>query len=195
MGRGLGRGAAAELTFHASQTVLTKPRCTFLSAQPRLQVLRNNPTQTLQPFNPLPLKTHSDEQPTLNLTPMIDVIFLLIIFFMAVSRFSEDERSVELQLPQVESLSQNSSPPPRTYEVSIQANGQALLDGQPVSLDELRSRLSETTDDAKRPTAIVRGDKACAYQHIAEVLAVCQEAGVVDLTVSVQVDVARRSAP
>jgi len=47
----------------------------------------------------MPLKTHSDEQPTLNLTPMIDVVFLLLFFFMTVSRFSALEGMLPAKLP------------------------------------------------------------------------------------------------
>ena len=49
----------------------------------------------------MPLKISTDEPPTLNLTSMIDVLFLLIIFFMASTQFSEMERTVALQFPQV----------------------------------------------------------------------------------------------
>jgi biopolymer transport protein ExbD len=49
----------------------------------------------------MPLKTHVDEQPTLNLTPMIDIVFLLIIFFMVGTKFTELERKMALEVPQV----------------------------------------------------------------------------------------------
>ena len=49
----------------------------------------------------MPLKTHVDEQPTLNLTPMIDIVFLLIIFFMVGTKFSELERKIGLKVPEV----------------------------------------------------------------------------------------------
>jgi len=49
----------------------------------------------------MPLKTQFDEQPTVNLTPMIDVVFLLIIFFMVGTQFSELERNIRLQVPEV----------------------------------------------------------------------------------------------
>ena len=42
----------------------------------------------------MPLKTHIDEPPTLNLTAMIDILFLLIIFFMVSTQFTEYERSL-----------------------------------------------------------------------------------------------------
>ena len=49
----------------------------------------------------MPLKTQQDEVPTLNLTPMIDVLFLLIIFFMAGTKFTDWESRLNLKLPQV----------------------------------------------------------------------------------------------
>ena len=41
----------------------------------------------------MPLKTHMDEQPSLNLTPMIDIIFLIVIFFLVGTQFKEDKNS------------------------------------------------------------------------------------------------------
>jgi biopolymer transport protein ExbD len=49
----------------------------------------------------MPLKTQSDELPNLNLTSLIDVVFLLIVFFMAASKFADSSRDVELKLPEV----------------------------------------------------------------------------------------------
>ncbi|MEM7317376.1 MAG: biopolymer transporter ExbD, partial [Planctomycetota bacterium] len=59
----------------------------------------------------MPLKTYQDEQPTLNLTPMIDVVFLLIIFFMVGTRFADNERKIELDLPTVGEVSALSAAP------------------------------------------------------------------------------------
>ena len=49
----------------------------------------------------MPVRTQPHEEPTLNLTPMIDVILVLIIFFMVATKFAEEERSVDLQIPSV----------------------------------------------------------------------------------------------
>ncbi len=49
----------------------------------------------------MPLKTHPDETPALNLTAMLDVMFLLIIFFMLGTRFADQERQIALQVPTV----------------------------------------------------------------------------------------------
>ena len=49
----------------------------------------------------MPIKTYQEPEPTLNLTPMIDIVFLLIIFFMVGTEFTEMERQIELDLPAV----------------------------------------------------------------------------------------------
>ena len=49
----------------------------------------------------MPLKTDTIEEPNLNLTPMIDIVFLLIIFFMVGTRFTEMERQYDIRLPTV----------------------------------------------------------------------------------------------
>ncbi len=49
----------------------------------------------------MPLKTHRDETVSLNLTPMIDIVFLLIIFFMVGTKFTELEKQLTLEVPQV----------------------------------------------------------------------------------------------
>ena len=47
----------------------------------------------------MPLRTHQDEAPAINLTPMIDIVFNLIIFFMVGARFTELEKKVDLAVP------------------------------------------------------------------------------------------------
>ena len=70
----------------------------------------------------MPLKTQHDEQPALNLTPMIDVVFLLIIFFMVATKFSELERNIELTLPEVAAPAALTAPP-RDRVVNVFADG------------------------------------------------------------------------
>ena len=49
----------------------------------------------------MPLKTETVEEPTLNLTPMIDIVFLLIIFFMVGTQFAQMENQYDIQLPTI----------------------------------------------------------------------------------------------
>ena len=84
----------------------------------------------------MPLKTHQDDLPVLNLTPMIDVVFLLIIFFMVATKFVEIEHDIDLELPDVAAAAP-STPAPKQRVVSVRADGTVALDGQALTLEEL----------------------------------------------------------
>lgn len=134
----------------------------------------------------MPLKTQHDEQPALNLTPMIDVVFLLIIFFMVATSFAEMERDIELELPEVASAAALTAAPKQRV-VSVQAEGEIRLDGEDVSLSQLTERLSAARNDYPELSVVIRGDAACAFQHVAASLAACKAANITDLGITVRI--------
>jgi biopolymer transport protein ExbD len=133
----------------------------------------------------MPLKTHVDEQPALNLTSMIDVVFLLIIFFMVGTKFTELERKIGLQVPQVTDRGALTSAPEKKV-VNIYRDGQITLDRQPVSLDELTGQLSAARGQYADLGVLVRGDGEGPFQRVAEVLNACKQAGIAELAISVR---------
>ncbi len=134
---------------------------------------------------PLKLSQH-DETPALNLTSMIDVLFLLIIFFMVATKFDEMERNVEVAVPEVAQAGE-ATPPPRSLVVAVLADGSVELDGTSVSLVDLTSRLAAARTRLSEPSVVIRGDAGCAFQHVASALAACQQAGISDLGITVRI--------
>ncbi len=137
----------------------------------------------------MPLRVQRDEQPSINLTPMIDIVFLLIIFFMVGTRFSElseAERNIELNVPEVQQAGALTAPP-KKREINVFKNGSVTLDDVPVSLQQLQTELTDARRQFNGLGVIVRGDAAAVYQHIADVLAACRTAGIADLGISVRV--------
>jgi biopolymer transport protein ExbD len=134
----------------------------------------------------MPLKTFHDEAPALNLTSMIDVLFLLIIFFMVATKFDEMERNIEVAVPEVAEAG-DVTPPPRPLVVSVLEDGRVELDGAQVTLEELTARLSAARTPLTEPTVVIRGDSACPFQHVATALAACQQAGISDLGITVRI--------
>ena len=135
----------------------------------------------------MPLKTSEDEQATLNLTPMIDIVFLLIIFFMVGSRFTDLEES-EKQMPlEVPSISRagtlTSAPAKRVINVY---DDRIMLDDRQVSLSQLESNLVVARKEYANTGVIVRGESQIAYQRIAEVLGRLHAAGVKDMRIAVK---------
>ena len=136
----------------------------------------------------MPLKVTRDDELTMNLTPMIDVVFLLIIFFMVGSRFSEiseAERDITLSVPavsKVETLTQ----PPRNRVINVYADGKITLDKQPVTLAELGQKLAAARNEYKQAAVVIRGDGQALHQSVADVLATCRQADIVDMSIAVR---------
>ncbi|HID77944.1 MAG TPA: biopolymer transporter ExbD [Planctomycetaceae bacterium] len=133
----------------------------------------------------MPLKTHRDEQPTLNLTPMIDIVFLLIIFFMVGTKFTELERKIGLEVPEV-SNSGALTPAPERKVVNIYRDGTVTLNRTPVSLQQLINQLATARRQYQDLGVLVRGDAEGTFQRVAEVLNACKQAGIRELGISVR---------
>ncbi len=133
----------------------------------------------------MPLKTHLDDQPTLNLTPMIDIVFLLIIFFMVGTKFTELERNISLQVPEVSEAGPQTAAPRRRV-INVFGDGSVLLDRQTVTLEELTAELSVARGEYKDLGVIVRGDAETPFQNVAQVLGACRAAHISEMGISVR---------
>ncbi|QDT65740.1 ExbD/TolR family protein [Calycomorphotria hydatis] len=135
----------------------------------------------------MPLKTQGIEEPTLNLTPMIDIVFLLIIFFMVGARFTQDERRVEIRLPSTaEKLSLTPLPDPIT--IGVKPDGDLLLNGQPITGGDLSQQLMNAKENYPGQAVVLKGDEAVPYQSVVDVLVICRQAGIdnISLALSIQ---------
>jgi biopolymer transport protein ExbD len=132
----------------------------------------------------MPLKTTHDEMPNLNLTSLIDVVFLLIVFFMTASRFTDPARDIDLKLPEV-AEGESLSVADKAREVVVRADGSMELDHEAIALPELTAQLRDAITTGQQ-SVVILGDAGCPFQHIAAAMAACKEAGVVELAVSVQ---------
>ncbi|WP_309400767.1 ExbD/TolR family protein [Cerasicoccus maritimus] len=124
------------------------------------------------------LKLHRSERPEeeFQMAPMIDMVFLLLVFFMCVSTLAQADKSKEVTLPEslesevAEDLSDRGV-------VTVDADGQAYLGERPVSTEEIKSTLQASLQQNPRLRVTVRADQQTAYKDIKSVLKVCAEAG------------------
>ncbi len=133
----------------------------------------------------MPLKTSSlEELPSVNLTSMIDVVFLLIIFFMVGTQFTNSERQIDLQLANVGELKPMVAPPDQRV-ISVNEFGQCHLDGQPVSIEQLTQQLNALRARYPGIRVVVRADQKVTLQHVAAASAAAQRAGITSLSLAV----------
>jgi biopolymer transport protein ExbD len=133
----------------------------------------------------MPIKTQLDEAPTVNLTPMIDVVFLLIIFFMVAAKFTELERKLGLRVPAV-ATTVPLTPAARKRVVNVYQDGRITLDRESVTLEQLIRRLSNARSEYMGLGVLIRGDAGVRYQRVADVLAACRQAGIAELGIAVK---------
>lgn len=139
----------------------------------------------------MPLKTHLDEQPTLNLTPMIDIVFLLIIFFMVGTKFAELERDIDLKVPSVNDGGALTDAP-RRKTIQVHQDGTILYEHRTVSLEQLSQDLVRARRDYPQMGVLIRGDGRGNFQRVAEVLNACRQADIADLGIAVEPRAATR---
>ena len=136
----------------------------------------------------MPLKIQRDDQSSINLTPMIDIVFLLIIFFMVGTKFSElneTERDIAIQVPTVTNAKALTSAP-RKRVINVHQDGRIVLDHKIVSLEQLQNELASARQQYNKLGVVIRGDESSQYGSVASVFATCQKAGVSDLNISVR---------
>lgn len=124
------------------------------------------------------------EDPTINLTPMIDVVFLLLVFFLVGSKFSEQEGRIAVSVPgagQPQAMVRG----PDKWMVEVDREGAIYLDGAPITAERLQVELRRAAAAYPGLGVVVRGDAAGTLESYARVLSVCSNAGVEHLDVAV----------
>ncbi len=131
----------------------------------------------------MPLKTADIEEPSLDLTPMIDIVFLLVIFFMVGTKFSDAERQFQIKLPTVSDALPLSELPDEII-VSVAESGELFLGEKLISLKDLEQELIVAHERYQEQAVVVRGDAQGAYQNVMNVLAICHRIGITNLSLA-----------
>ena len=122
-------------------------------------------------------KAAKPPESAIQLAPMIDIVFLLLIFFLVTWQFSRSEQDSKIQVP----TSTQGKEENRAYReiiVNIRTDGELLVDGTLLSEDELLQKLRAiAAADSKHPVRL-RGDGEITYQTLMEVIDICQQAGI-----------------
>jgi len=133
----------------------------------------------------MPLKTTVDDPPAINMIPMIDIMFNLIIFFLVGTEFASLERNIALRVPEVVDKGALTQAPERRV-VNVYRDGSVTLDESSVTLVELTERLAAARTQYSDLGVLVRGDGQGQFQRVAEVLNACKQAGIQELAISVR---------
>lgn len=112
-----------------------------------------------------------------NGTPLIDVVFLLIIFFLVSSHLAQQETQLELALPAAASSEEPDVAPAARVTINVRADGQILLGGNQVAIEEVPRRLEfERRETSTELEVHIRADRQLPYRQIEPLLLACAKA-------------------
>jgi biopolymer transport protein ExbD len=120
----------------------------------------------------------------LNLTPLIDMVFLLLVFFLAATTFARAEVEMDLDLPQ--SQAGKNDHESHLLVVNVMRDGTIRVDGRVMSADGLRQRLRAAAARDKEQAVLIRGDTAVHFGAVALALDACLGAKLSRVSVAAQ---------
>jgi biopolymer transport protein ExbD len=121
----------------------------------------------------------------MQLAPMIDIVFLLLIFFIVTWQFSRSETELNVSVPTAEEGAELTRPKSEII-INVLSDGAIRVEGATVDLPQLQQKLAAIARQFENQPVRIRGDGAVAYQRIVEVIDTCQKAGIWNISFATQ---------
>ena len=131
------------------------------------------------------LQHHIKEDPTVDLTSLIDVVFLLLIFFMVSTTFDR-QAILEVNLPEASAV-EDLAEIPDSLELVIDANGQIYLNDQRLVDSEertIRAAMEQAAGDNRDIPLILRADRLTPHHHVVTAMDVAAQMGFSNLSIA-----------
>lgn len=116
---------------------------------------------------------NKSKAPTLALTSMLDVIFLLLCFFVTVSVFSQWESEISIKLPSAKTSDEPERLPGEII-VNLDKTGFVKVNSAPMTLEDLQTRLKRISKFYPGQPVIIRADKETKYDDLVKVIDACR---------------------
>jgi biopolymer transport protein ExbD len=128
-------------------------------------------------------RKRGEEDYSINLPSMTDIIFLLLIFFMVATVLKDSTRRLDVQLPEARG---GQAAEARRLTIEMAADGAISLDGELVTQEQLEQQLQPTGATEGQRSVVIKADKRLAYGRVIEVMGLCKGAGIADIAVAVK---------
>lgn len=115
--------------------------------------------------------------PSLSLTSMLDVIFLLLCFFVTASVFSQWESEISISLPSASSAETPGRLPGEVI-LNVSKEGSVTVNAKKLTLADLGSRLAKVAEFYPGQPVVIRADRETSYESLVKVIDTCRTSGV-----------------
>src|SRR3990172_9555151 len=128
------------------------------------------------------LGTEDDEIGYINITPMVDVLLVLLVIFMVTANFLKKE-SVNINLPKVNASDPNVA---QSIQIAMTKNGKLLMEGMDTSEENMVAKLSRESKYRPNMRVTLSADERLPYGSIARVMGLIRYSGVTRIALSVK---------
>ncbi|MEP6685235.1 MAG: biopolymer transporter ExbD [Verrucomicrobiota bacterium] len=120
------------------------------------------------------------QHPGIQLAPLVDVLLLLLIFFLLTWNAARNENELDVKIPKASSAKERSAPIGDVI-VNVKADGNVVVNRRTLTSQELSDLLKGLVQLSAEQAVVIRGDEAGAYKNIVNVLNICSEAGITNV--------------
>lgn len=121
----------------------------------------------------------------IDITPLVDIMFTLIIFFLATSTFEREERDVKVNLPDA-AESQTISDAPKLLVINVREDGSYHMVNRQLTLPELQQAVIDAHQAKPDQKVLIRGDRQALHGHVAAAVFACKSAGINEANIGYQ---------
>ena len=122
----------------------------------------------------------ASQHPGIQLAPLVDVLMLLLIFFLLTWSAARNENELDVKVPKASAAKEKTAPIGDVI-VNVKADGNVVVNRRTLSGPDLQELLKNMVQLNPEQAVVIRGDEAGAYKNIVEVLNICTEAGVTNV--------------
>ena len=120
------------------------------------------------------------QHPGIQLAPLVDVLLLLLIFFLMTWNAARNENELDVKVPKASAAKEKMAPIGDVI-VNVKADGNVVVNRRNLSTAELTDLLKGLVQLNADQAVVIRGDEAGAYKNIVNVLNICSESGVTNV--------------
>lgn len=120
----------------------------------------------------------SREKPAVNVTPLVDMMFILIIFFLVTTQFQKEERDIQVELPTTLAGETLSSAARSLLVINVRQDNAYVVRNKTVSIDDLRDMIVAAVAANPGQKVLVRADKRALHGYVGAAVSLCKQAGI-----------------
>ena len=132
-------------------------------------------------------KNKRSSAPTVQMASLMDIVFLLLCFFVTSSVFSQWETEVAITLPTAKSATIPGRMPGEII-LNLNADGKVSVNGHALSLEEVTRRLTRIAENFPGQPVVIRADKTCSYETLMSLIDACRTANVWNFSLATEDD-------